>query len=264
MAVSIHRFDNGDAKGSLSNRRCHWQNNFSGRRFALLCASSTPVGSTKLHFAYCDAIAASQLASNTTTMGSTVLSTSTRYFFAAGKAALLATSVLDAKFRRGLRRLVATLHRTPAATSVSRAQAGTSNCRLVAAVGFAPLATAVRRTKEFVTGTLVATGKGTTATTTVSDAKPSGSLGAFGTPLVLTHSISAVTNTVGSPRQGRIVATLNATSLSGLGRSASGCPWCIILNRTRVISSIDCIRILRSKIWKRSGTDIYRVHFVHW
>ena len=81
--------------------------------------------------------------------------------------------MLDAEFCRRLGRLVATFHRTPSATTMSSAQIGTSYCRLVATIEFATLATTMGRTKEFIAGSLVATGESTASTTSVRNAKPS-------------------------------------------------------------------------------------------
>lgn len=90
---------------------------------------------------------------------------------------------------------------------------GTTHCGLTAAFKFASFSTTMGRAKVLVAGSLVTTGEFAPTTSTVSNAKASGSLCALAATGMLAHAVPHVTGTIGLASDGRFVAPLDAAGL---------------------------------------------------
>ena len=154
-----------------------------------------------------------QFASDTPAMRRTKFCPTTGNLLTTPKYTLLSTTVLDTKLGGRLSRLVATSHRTATATSMRGTEVGTTHCRLTAAFNLASFSTSMGRAKVLVAGSLVATGEFAPTTSTVGNAKTSGSLGALAATWMLAHAVPHVTGTIGLASDSRFVASLDAARL---------------------------------------------------
>mmetsp|Transcript_117323 Transcript_117323/g.175202 ORF Transcript_117323/g.175202 Transcript_117323/m.175202 type:complete len:300 (+) Transcript_117323:250-1149(+) len=147
-------------------------------------------------------------------MRCTVLCSTASHFFTIRMATLLASSMFYTEFCGRLSGFITAIYRTSTTTSMSRAQAGTTHRGFIASIRFATLSTTVGRAKEFISSPLVASRVCTPASSSMSDAKSSGTLGTFVAAIVFTHSIAAMADTVWSACGAHLTTSLYATWLS--------------------------------------------------